>query len=182
MRDFTRKSEILGRDAIISLINEVFETTECVLRSHGGEVLKFMGDGLLGIFQTTDLTQEEMVSICGQARIATVELQRQLKELRRIRAKRGLQGAEVGIGLHYGDVSYGNIGAQRRMDFTVIGPSVNIASCVESQCRELGAAVLATGAFVMHDRGRDGSWKSRGKVNLKRVSEMIEVFELEGIG
>ena len=179
MRDFTRLSGLLERDEIISLINEVFETTECVLRSHGGEVLKFMGDGLLGIFTTTDLTREEKVSICGQAREAAAELQRQLHDLERARTEKGLQGAQVGIGLHYGDVSYGNIGAQRRMDFTVIGTAVNIASRVESQCRELDASILATREFVMRDQGRDdGAWKSRGKVSLKGVSEKIQVFEL----
>mmetsp|Transcript_17766 Transcript_17766/g.32117 ORF Transcript_17766/g.32117 Transcript_17766/m.32117 type:complete len:114 (-) Transcript_17766:369-710(-) len=55
MRDFTRFSGLLERDEIISLINEVFETTECILRNHGREILKFMGDGLLGIFTTTGL-------------------------------------------------------------------------------------------------------------------------------
>jgi adenylate cyclase len=86
----------------------------------------------------------------------------------------------VGIGLHYGDVSYGNIGAQRRIDFTVmIGTAVNIASRVENQCRELGASILATEEFVMRDEGHDGAWKSRGKVSLKGVSEKIQVFELE---
>lgn len=181
MRDFTRLSGLLERDEIISLINEVFETTECILRNHGGEILKFMGDGLLGIFTTTGLTREEKFSICGQAREAAAEVQQRLRDLRRARTEKGLQGTQVGIGLHYGDVSYGNIGAQRRMDFTVIGTAVNIASRVENQCRELGASILATEEFVMRDEGHDGAWKSRGKVSLKGVSEKIQVFELESL-
>jgi adenylate cyclase len=140
-----------------------------------------MGDGLLGIFTTTGLTREEKFSICGQAREAAAEVQQRLRDLRRARTEKGLQGTQVGIGLHYGDVSYGNIGAQRRMDFTVIGTAVNIASRVENQCRELGASILATEEFVMRDEGHDGAWKSRGKVSLKGVSEKIQVFELESL-
>jgi hypothetical protein len=69
MRDFTRFSGLLERDEIISLINEVFETTECILRNHGREILKFMGDGLLGIFTTTGLAPKGKKSFLCVARL-----------------------------------------------------------------------------------------------------------------
>ena len=106
IRGFTRLSSLLDRDIVISLINDVFETTELVLRERGGEVLKFMGDGLMGVFPVQDNGDEERNnSICRIAREAAHEFQSRLGELRERRIREGLPVVDVGVGLHYGDVS-----------------------------------------------------------------------------
>jgi hypothetical protein len=98
---------------------------------------------------------------------------------------RGDQVPMVGIGLHYGDCTYGNIGTPRRLDFTVIGPSVNLASCVESLCSKLGANVLATTEFIEHDCADIGVlktlWKNRGAHAVEGFEEPITVFELHPV-
>lgn len=95
----------------------------------------------------------------------------------------GEQVPRVGIGLHYGDCTYGNVGAPLRLDFTVIGPSVNLASRVESLCSELSADVLATAEFVEFDSAdsnddSETAWKNRGAHAVKGFTEPITVFEL----
>ncbi len=80
--------------------------------------------------------------------------------------------ADVGVGLHYGDVSYGNIGAPGRLDFTVIGSAVNLAARIEATCGKLGEPMLASSAFVARTPG----WTSCGSFDMKGVAEPVEVF------
>jgi adenylate cyclase len=89
--------------------------------------------------------------LCQRARNAAIEFQQELVVLRARRAAKGLVEPYVGVGLHYGDCSYGNIGAPSRLDFTVIGPAVNLAFRVEGLCVELDAQVLATQELVEQD-------------------------------
>ena len=225
IREFTALSQKLDRDSIISLINDVFEVTEAVLTKNGGEILKFMGDGLLAVFIEDESKRRHSVfdvdpdaltaaakieaelreaelhaaeeednqtvasfhessssldcggSLCEKARKAAAEFQEGLQQLREKRAKRGLAGPRVGVGLHYGDCSYGNVGAPTRLDFTVIGPSVNLASRVEGLCPKLGSCVLATENFVEHDP-EPTCWDCRGEHTLKGVADPVTVFEL----
>jgi len=216
MRGFTTLSSQLGRDDTIQLINDVFEQTEAALKEHGGEILKFMGDGLLAVFSDErpntksqqssmsersrgpmtycnssfrSITRDENLddsfhsrdtgmALCERATSAARNLQERLVRLRARRAEQGLAEPKVGVGLHYGDCSYGNIGSHSRLDFTVIGPSVNLACRVEGLCSTLQASVLATEEFVNLDPGK-GSWGCRGEFLLKGVPNTVSVFELQ---
>lgn len=83
----------------------------------------------------------------------------------------------MGVELHYGDISYGNVGAPECLDFTVLGPHVNLASRTESLCGKLGAKVLATEDFVKLD-AHEGAWTSRGEHKVKGLDEPLPIFEL----
>lgn len=192
IRNFTRMSGQLSRKELIDLINGVFEVTAEVIRENKGQVLKFMGDGLMAIFgtgaksfQRSSFTADEKrdvddqaAVVCRHARLAAETLQSRLSALRQEREANGLLGASVGIGLHYGDVSYGNVGAEERLDFTVLGPHVNLASRTESLCSKLGAQVLCTSDFAELDQDGVDKWISQGEHMVKGVAEPVHIYKL----
>jgi adenylate cyclase len=106
VRGFTQLSATLPRQQLLDLLNDSFEEIVHGLHAHGGQVLKFMGDGLLAVF-----TGDDEGAACRSASDAVTTVQRRLAELTVRRSKRGQATADVGIGLLFGDVTYGNIGA-----------------------------------------------------------------------
>jgi adenylate cyclase len=169
VRGFTQLSATLPRQELLDLLNDSFEEIVQGLHSHGGEVLKFMGDGLLAVFVGDD---ED--AACSNAADAVGTVQRRLVELTKRRSSRGLTTADVGIGLHFGDVTYGNIGAPARLDFTVIGSAVNLAARVESLCGRLGVSVLATQAFASR---ANAGWTKLGEHSVKGLDEPVVVYQ-----
>ncbi|OAP44450.1 adenylate cyclase [Sinorhizobium americanum] len=173
LRDFTRLSDLWPRDDVIELLNDYFDAMSEPIERHGGEILKFMGDGLLAIFPLTD------PCACGQLLAAIDEAQAALSRLNEANLKKGHDPLGYGIGVHVGDVMYGNIGSRKRLDFTVIGPAVNIASRLESLTKELKRPVLFSRAFV--DRaGCAGELESLGSYALRGLDEPVDVFALLG--
>src|SRR5580692_7296142 len=124
MRGFTKLADRLPPQALVDLLNRYFDCQVPPILEHGGEVLKFMGDGLLAIFPIAEAT----ASVCAQALAAALAARTNVA---------GLQGANdatdvrFGLALHVGDVLYGNIGSGNRLDFTTIGPAVNLAARLE---------------------------------------------------
>ena len=169
VRGFTQLSATLPRQQLLDLLNDSFEEIVDGLRAHGGQVLKFMGDGLLAVF-----TGDDEGAACRSAADAVTTVQRRLAELTERRSKHGLTTADVGIGLHYGDVTYGNIGAPARLDFTIIGSAVNLAARVESLCGRLGVSVLGTEAFASR---ANAGWTKQGEHSVKGVDEPVEVYQ-----
>jgi len=169
VRGFTQLSATLPRQQLLDLLNDTFEEIVQGLHCHGGEVLKFMGDGLLAVFAGDD---ED--AACSNAAQAVATVQRRLVELTERRSSRGLTTADVGIGLHFGDVTYGNIGAPARLDFTVIGSAVNLAARVESLCGRLGVSVLATQAFASR---ANAGWVQVGEHRVKGIDTPVAVYQ-----
>ncbi|MEO1733678.1 MAG: DUF427 domain-containing protein [Pseudomonadota bacterium] len=122
MRGSTRLEQELGREAYISLLNSFFETVSNLVESHGGEVLKFIGDAVLAVFPADD----DAVAACQNAIQAAVHIVDHLKN--EAGANPTGNQCECAIGLAFGDVTYGNIGSRERLDFTVIGQAANIAA------------------------------------------------------
>ncbi len=145
LRGFTTLSERLARDTLIALLNAHFERLAAPIKAFGGEVLKFIGDGLLAIFPIPELGQERActgaLNVVRAARAAMATLAAE-------HTAAGLPVLDFGVALHVGDVMYGNVGAPDRLDFTVIGPAVNFASRLEAECKRLGTPVLASAAFA----------------------------------
>lgn len=147
LRGFTSLSERLPRDALIELLNAYFGRMCTALDTGGGEVLKFVGDALLGIFPILD---EDPASVCARALAAADNAREAIAAYNAERAgtDEPRMRIEYGIALHIGDVMYGNIGGESRLDFTVIGPAVNLAARIEGLCRDLGRPVLLSDDFV----------------------------------
>jgi adenylate cyclase len=145
LRGFTSLSERLPRDALIELLNAYFGRMCAALDAGGGEVLKFVGDALLGIFPILD---EDPTPVCARALAATDNAREAIAAYNAERPGTDEPRIEYGIALHIGDVMYGNIGGESRLDFTVIGPAVNLAARIEGLCRDLGRPILLSDDFV----------------------------------
>ena len=150
LRDFTLLSNQLPRDEVIALLNDYFDAMARPVHAHGGEILKFIGDAMLAIFPMQDDLDRD--NRCHVALRAAYEAFEALDGLNEIRASAGKPPIRAGIGLHAGSVSYGNIGAalgnSARLDFTAIGPAVNLASRIQALCKPLKRQLLASRAFA----------------------------------
>ena len=172
MRDFTTLSSLWPRDFVIELLNGYFDALSDPIEEHGGEILKFMGDGLLAIFPL------EVPTACADLIAAIRKGRAAMAALNEKGAKDGHPRLGYGVGVHLGDVMYGNIGSQKRLDFTVIGPAVNIASRLESLTKQIGRPVLLSRAFVER-AGCAGDVEALGAFELKGLEEPVEVSALK---
>lgn len=175
LRGFTALADTLpGRDLIV-LLDDCFDCMVRPLTVRGGEVLKFMGDGLLAIFRIEDRPRAET---CAMALAAAKEALAQMSVLAESRRARSLPTPDLDIALHIGHVNYGNVGADARLDFTVIGPAVNEASRIERLCDTLGRHLLMSQAFARAADASRGELVSLGRHQLRGVREEAELFGL----
>jgi adenylate cyclase len=172
LRDFTAMSDRLPADEVIALLNDYFDIMATQVQEHGGEVLKFIGDGMLAVFNVGRSLPD---AACGQAMQAAIEAVRALTALNLDRAEK----LEVGIALHLGDVVYGNIGAADRLDFTVIGAAVNEAARIEGLCRSLEKQILVSAEFARGFTSKP--LISVGLHHLRGVSEGQELFTVDAL-
>jgi len=170
VRGFTTLSHSVSQEVLLALLDDVFLEVVTAVRRHGGEVLKFIGDGALAIFSPEVCGGRQ--GACAAATAAADDLQRALVTLRAGRERADAPAPHAGVGLHYGQLMYGNIGAPTRLDFTAIGASVNLAARVEGQCAALGHAVLATEAVA----GQRAGWAPVGSCQLKGVPEPVVLY------
>jgi adenylate cyclase len=145
LRGFTALSESNPPSAVISALDAWFDRIAGSVHAFGGEVLKFIGDGLLAIFPVDGRSRR---GACGAALSAVAAARAGMARLDKARAQQGLSLLPFGVALHLGDILWGNIGAADRLDFTAIGPAVNLVSRLEGLCRPLDKAVLVSGAFA----------------------------------
>lgn len=142
LRDFTKISDNWPRDDVIDLLNDYFDAMSEPIARHGGEILKFIGDGLLAIFPLS------APDACANLLHAVAEARQAMAALNQRNSGTGRAPLNYGIGVHVGDVMYGNIGSTSRLDFTVIGPAVNMASRLEALTKTIGKKVLLSRAFA----------------------------------
>jgi adenylate cyclase len=170
LRGFTALTEREDALRVVGWLNEHFEAIGDVIASHGGEILKFVGDGLLAVFPATaDATP---CPDCDTALRAAMEGQAANRKLNEHRSARGEPTLDADAVLHFGEVVYGNVGASRRLDFTVIGRAVNEASRMEPLCAQLGCDLVISEAFARRclTRFREvGSFPLRGIDGPRRV-------------
>jgi adenylate cyclase len=144
LRDFTALSEATEPAAVIAALDAWFDRIAGAVHAFGGEVLKFIGDGVLAIFPFSGAPAEA----CGAALRAVVAARAGMAHLDTVRQAQGLPPLPFGVALHLGEILWGNIGAADRLDFTAIGPAVNLVSRLEGLCRPLGRSVLISGAVA----------------------------------
>lgn len=172
LRNFTGMTDMAQHGEIVSLLNRWFETIGAAIGAHRGDILKFMGDGLLAVFPL----QEGRAATCDRALGAALEALAGTESLNATLAEENRAPLAFGIGLHFGEVEFGNIGTRDRLDFTVIGPSVNEASRIEPLTKSLGYPVLMTDAFAK--LCKDEAIRSLGFHVLRGVREPREIFTL----
>ncbi|WP_213736311.1 adenylate/guanylate cyclase domain-containing protein [Bradyrhizobium sp. dw_411] len=173
LRDFTGISDNWPRDDVIDLLNSYFDAMSEPIERHGGEILKFIGDGLLAIFPLSE------PSACANLLRAVAEARRAMAALNEKNAETGRAPLNYGIGVHVGDVMYGNIGSRTRLDFTVIGPAVNMASRLEALTKQLGKPVLLSRAFADLVES-DFALERVGEYPVRGFNDPIELFAYYG--
>ena len=164
LQGFTALSERLPGQDLIDLLNDYFDTVTGAIEDEGGEVLKFIGDAVMAIFQP-DGGGEQAAAIRALTAASTAAERAASRNAER--AARADPEIGYGIALHVGDVLYGNVGGANRLDFTVIGPAVNLASRIEGLTREVSRPILVSEAFAAAHGG---------------VFEEVGMFAFKGIG
>ena len=173
LRGFTALSDQLPGDEVIELLDDYFDAVATPIEERRGEILKFIGDGMLAIFPAEDDDDFSLSSV--HALEAATEGLARLDAVNQMRRRVGRTELRIGIGLHLGEVIYGNVGSASRLDFTVIGPAVNLASRIEDLTKRLGRPMLFSSAFA---RICPRPLVSLGLQPVRGLSEPEEVFGL----
>lgn len=172
MRGFTSLSDRTPAREVVAILDTYFELLAAAVEQQGGEILKFIGDAMLAVFPVSATGAPDS---CQRALSAGLTA---LESVRDLRQRRGLK-VELGVALHIGRVMYGNIGGRERLDFTVIGASVNEVCRVESLAKEVGVPLLMTSELAAQ-LGRDDV-VSLGFHALKGVSEPREILTIRAL-
>jgi adenylate cyclase len=173
LRDFTKISDNWPRDDVIDLLNDYFDAMSEPIARHGGEILKFIGDGLLAIFPLS------APDACANLLHAVTEARGAMAALNERNSTTSRAPLNYGIGVHVGDVMYGNIGSTTRLDFTVIGPAVNMASRLEALTKQVGRPVLLSRDFAELVQPKF-ELERVGKYEVRGFSDPIELFAFQG--
>jgi adenylate cyclase len=171
LRAFTARSDRLPGERMIALLNALFDAQAKAIHDHGGEILKFIGDGLLAIFPIE--TPDAAAEAARHALAAAAEALAAVRGLGEELAAAGEPPLEIVVALHAGTVIYGNIGAADRLDFTVIGPAVNLVSRVEAVAKTLNLPIVVSDEFA---RAYGGPLRSLGTHQLRGLAAPHELF------
>jgi len=171
LRRFTHLSDHQPGERVIALLNDLFDLQARAIADHGGEILKFVGDGLLAIFPVVDSADAPRAA--AEALAAAAEAQARLSELRQRLAADIGSDLEVVVALHYGVATYGNIGSADRLDFTVIGPAVNLVSRIEAIGKSLDLPLIVSDDFA---RVYGQQLKPLGMHKLRGLEQPHELF------
>lgn len=172
LRDFTGLSENNPPAVVISALDAWFDRIAGAVHAFGGEVLKFIGDGVLAIFPVLGGAPRDA---CAAALRAASAARVGMAHLNDERCRQNLPPVSFGAALHVGEMLWGNIGAANRLDFTAIGPAVNLVSRLEGLCRPLGQTVLVSGALAAES---EFPLIPLGMHPLRGIASPCEVFAL----
>jgi len=167
LRDSARLADSMGRREFLALLNEYFECVLGPVLERQGEVLRFIGDAALAIFPVAGRPAEA----CAKALAAAQEALARLNKLNKNRTP----PLRCGIGLHLGEVTYGNMGTPARIEFTVVGAAANEAARIEGLCKQLDTDLLVSERVA---RALPAAWKSLGTHTLRGVGDKMELFTL----
>jgi adenylate cyclase len=174
LRGFTALADEVPRDQLVGMLDDYLDCLIAPVEDGGGQVLKFLGDGLLATFAFADRAPSD---VCTAALAAAIAALRRVDALNARRRGAGLPVMALDLALHAGEVLYGNVGSDRRLDFTIVGPAVNEAARLEALCATLDVPLLASRRFVELLAAPD-RFRSLGPQTLRGVRAPIEVFAL----
>jgi adenylate cyclase len=173
LRGFTALSDRLAPETVVEILNRYFDCQVPAIRKHGGEILKFMGDGLLAVFPIAD-DRGNLADVCGRV----VEAAREARAgvgMMEYSHDAAIERFRFGVALHIGGILFGNIGGSNRLDFTCIGPAVNLAARLEKIAGRLGRTVVASEAFAGVCRGE---WADLGEFPIAGMAIGQRVYGL----
>ena len=173
LRGFTALSDRLPAETVVEILNQYFDCQVSAIRAHGGEVLKFMGDGLLAVFPIDEYVGD-IQKVCAQVLEAARE-SRSSVEAMEYPIGETIERFRFGVALHVGKILYGNIGGGNRLDFTCIGPAVNLAARLEKIAGRLHRTVVASASFAQVCAG---GWSDLGEFPIAGFSRAERVYGL----
>jgi adenylate cyclase len=174
LRNYTRISDTAPAEEIIPLLNDYADAIVSAIHQNDGDVLKLIGDGVLAIFPAA-----ERAHACAAALDAASAAREAVMGLNARRFEQGLPATEMYLGLHIGEVFYGNIGSKERLDFTVVGPAVNEVSRIAAMCRSVDQPILMSAAFTASVAVERRAFASVGRFALRGVGKPQELFTLD---
>ncbi len=175
LKNFTTITDAASPDEVIPLLNDYADAIVSAIHDKGGDVLKLIGDGVLAIFGGA--APEET---CRRALLAEAKMRKRIAELNEKRTSEGRPVAGVNLGLHIGDVFYGNIGSATRLDFTVVGPAVNEVSRIVALCRSVDRDNLFSSDFFAATPEPERSrLVSVGRFALRGVSRAQDLYTID---
>jgi adenylate cyclase len=177
LRGFTALSDRLPAETVVDILNRYFDCQVPAIRAHGGEILKFMGDGLLAVFPIAE-QDGDAVQVSAQVLQAARESRAQVEALR-YEVGDAVERFRFGVALHVGKILYGNIGGGNRLDFTCIGPAVNLAARLEKIAGRLHRTIVASAEFV---EVCEGGWVDLGEFPISGFSKAERVYGLQDEG
>jgi adenylate cyclase len=175
LRGFTELSEALPADVLLQLLNDYFENCAAAAAPRGGEILQFIGDAILIVFEIRK--REDEAKVCESALDAAVDAFNSIAVVNHRRRHAGLREIEFGLGLHVGTVTHANVGAPNRLAFNVVGPAVNKTARIQALTKEAGVPLLLSKEFARQVRR---PLRSQGSFELRGVKGSHEVFAIEG--
>ena len=173
LRGFTALSDRLPAETVVEILNGYFDCQVSSIRAHGGEVLKFMGDGLLAVFPIDEYVGD-VRQVCSRVLEAARE-SRASVEAMHFPIGEAVERFRFGVALHVGKILYGNIGGGNRLDFTCIGPAVNLASRLEKLAGSLNRTIVASAGFAGICAG---GWADLGEFPIAGFSKAERVYGL----
>ena len=176
VRGFTNFAEETAPEEVTRRLNGIFDCLGDPVRAAGGEILKFLGDGVLAVFLPPHAANVAVVTPAALA--AAREILARVEALNATEAAAGNPALRLNIALHAGEVTYGNIGTADRLDFTAIGPAVNEAARLEGLCKVLGKPILISNSFAQAAQGVRDQLLSVGRHPLRGVREPQDVFTI----
>jgi adenylate cyclase len=177
LRGFTRIADNHGRHEMVAMLNDYFDCVVPVVAAHGGQVLKFLGDGLLATFPLEDHCA---AAACERSLDAAAEALGCVRKLNDTRTSDGRPVMDLDIALHLGELVYGNVGSTDRLDFTVVGPAVNEAARIEGLCAQHGVNLLTSEAFARGATRSADRLVSIGRFALRGVRSAQSIYTLDG--
>ena len=174
LRGYTKITDTTAPEQIIPLLNDYADAVISAIHEEGGEVLKLIGDGTLAIFQAGNRDHT-----CRCALAAAASARKRIVALNQTRVAQSLPITQLYLGLHVGEVFYGNVGSKDRLDFTVVGPAVNEASRIAAMCRSVDQDMLLSSAFAAAAGSDRKRLISVGRYALRGVGRPQELFTLE---
>ena len=173
LRGFTALSDRLPAETVVDILNHYFDCLVSAIRSHGGEVLKFMGDGLLAVFPIAE-QPGDTEEVCAQVLEAARESRASVAAME-YPIGETVERFRFGLALHVGKILYGNIGGGNRLDFTCIGPAVNLAARLEKIAGRLHRTIVASAPFA---RASAGEWDDLGDFPIAGFARAERVYGL----
>ncbi len=175
MRDSTLLAERLGHAGFFEVLNDYLDCVGGAVIDNGGEIVRFVGDAALAMFPLRGVSAAAERRACSRAVRAAREAMVRMEVLNGGYREQGRQTIDYGIGLHVGQVVYGNVGAGARLEFAVIGAAANEAARIESQCKRFGVRLVVSDRVAA---AVPGCWRTLGRHALRGVCERRELFTL----